>query len=165
VEERVEELPLVRSADARRLDPLTVLIEVVEREPVLTVQGRGEHVLVDRDGIVLAEGRVDELPVVRLREAPPAPGEQVEEHPALANAHRAWRSLSGPLRADVVRYDARDPDDLTLRLRSGVDVRFGRAERVDEKVRALGAVLEDLGDTPVAAIDVRAPSAPVVTPP
>jgi hypothetical protein len=41
-------------------------------------------------------------------------------------------------------------------------VRFGRAERVDEKVRALGAILGDVGDSPVTVIDVRAPSAPVV---
>ncbi len=31
-----------------------------------------------------------------------------------------------------------------------------------EKVRALGAVLEDVGSTPITRIDVRAPGAPVV---
>ncbi|MFA9428933.1 cell division protein FtsQ/DivIB [Egicoccus sp. AB-alg2] len=164
-EDRVERLPLVRDASARRVDPLTVEIRVAERVPALNVRHGDERVLVDRDGVVVAEGNLRGLPQIRVDEAPPAPGEDVTAQPALANAHRAWRELSGPLRAEVVRYDASGPDELDLRLASGVTVRFGRAERVDEKVRSLGAVLEDLGDTEVEAIDVRAPSSPVVTPP
>jgi cell division protein FtsQ len=162
VEERVEALPLVRDASARRLDPLTVRIAVRERQPVLNVVAGRQAVLVDRDGIVLAEGQVDGLPVIRLQDAPPAPGEEVTATPALANAHATWRSLSGPLRAEVERYEADGPDELSLVLRSGVEVRFGRADRVDEKVRALGAVLDDVGVADVAIIDVRAPGAPVV---
>jgi cell division protein FtsQ len=163
VEERVEELALVREASARRLDPLTVRIEVTERQPSLNLRGGDDRRLVDRDGIVLAEGWVDGLPEVRLPEGAPAPGEEVGADAALANAHQAWRSLSGPLRAEVVRYDAAGPDELTLRLRSGTEVRFGRAERVDEKVRALGAVLDDVAEVEVAVIDVRAPTRPVIT--
>jgi cell division protein FtsQ len=163
VEERVEGLALVREAIARRLDPLTVLIEVTERQPSLNVRQGDDRRLVDREGIVLADGWVDGLPEVRLTGEVPAPGEEVAAEPGLANAHRAWRSLSGPLRAEVVRYDAGGPDELTLRLRSGTEVRFGRAERVDEKVRALGAVLEDVAEVEVAVIDVRAPSRPVIT--
>jgi cell division protein FtsQ len=159
---RVETLPLVRRARIQRLDPLSVRIEVQEREPSLIAAGRGRQVLVDRDGVVIADGAVDGLPVVALRDAPPEVGEDVTAVPALANAHRAWRGLSGDLRVAVARYDARGPDDLWLELRSGVEVRFGRADRIDEKVRALGAILGDVGDTPVQVIDVRAPSAPVV---
>lgn len=164
-EARVEALPLVREATARRLDPLTVHIEVTERVPAVNVTGGGDAVLVDRDGVVVETGRLDELPEIVLDAAPPTPGERVDALPALANAHRAWRGLSGPLRTEVVRYHAGGPDELDLELASGVRVHFGRAERIDEKVRALGAVLEDLDGTPVASIDVRAPSTPVITPP
>ncbi|GGI04333.1 cell division protein FtsQ/DivIB [Egicoccus halophilus] len=164
-EQRVEALPLVRDAEARRLDPLTVQIAVVEREPVLVARGDGQEVLLDREGVVIAQGSLDGLAVVELPGAPPAPGERTDADAALANAHQAWRGLSGPLRAEVVRYVAGSADDLRLRLASGTEVRFGRAERMDEKVRALGAVLEDLDGTEVASIDVRAPSRPVVTPP
>ncbi|WP_052667693.1 cell division protein FtsQ/DivIB [Nitriliruptor alkaliphilus] len=164
VEERVEALALVATADARRLDPLRVRIEVVERVPVLVARGDGRELLVDRTGLVLAPGSVDGLPAVRLAEAPPPPGERGPDRGPLAEAVTAWRGLSGPLRAEVVRYDAREAGELDLELRSGVTVRFGRAERIDEKVRALGAVLEDVGDTPVSTIDVRAPARPVVVP-
>ena len=168
--ERVEDLPLVERAEGRRTDPLTVHLEVVERTPVLTVRGEDVVRFVDRAGVVIDE--VDEEedealigPEIVLGSEPPEVGERVTDEPALANAHATWLGLSGPLRADVVRYRAAGPDELTLELRSGIEVRFGRAERVDEKVRALGAVLEDVGETPIEAIDVRAPTAPVVIAP
>ncbi len=164
-EQQVEDLALVRSADARRADPLTVSITVVERQPAVAVTGDGHERVVDRDGIVLLDDVGDGLPVIELSDAPPEPGADVADHAALANAHRAWRGLSGPLRSEVVRYVAADVDDLELELRTGERVRFGRADRIDEKVRALGAVLEDVGDAPVEVIDVRAPGAPVVVGP
>ncbi len=167
VTERIEELPLVRRATARRTDPLSVRIEVVERVPALVASGDGTSRYVDREGVVVDDPGPDDqgppaLPVVALADAPPPVGERVAADPALANAHAVWSGLSGSLRAEVVVYRAAGPSELTLELASGIEVRFGRAERTDEKVRALGAVLDDIGDTPVRSIDVRAPQAPVV---
>ncbi len=167
--DRVTALPLVRRAEAGRLDPLTVRIEIEERTPRIVAAGGDERRLLDAEGIVIdevdAEGDAElvaSLPEIHLPGAPPAVGERVEDDQTLANAHAAWSGLSGPIRAEVVRLDAAGPDELTLQLRAGIAVRFGRAERVAEKVRALGAVLEDIGDTPIEMIDVRAPRAPVV---
>ena len=160
--ERVEQLALVRTASISRVDPLTVRIQVTEREPVLVVRGDGRSVLVDRDGVVLLEGQVPQLPVIHLESEPPEPGHEVGDDPALANAHATWRGLSGPLRAQVVEYEATGSHELVLHLASGVEVRFGRAERMDEKIRALGAVLADVGSTPIRVVDVRAPRAPTV---
>jgi cell division protein FtsQ len=169
VEERVRALPLVGAVDAHRLDPLTVRIAVTEREPALVLRGDGEPVLADRTGVVIgpADGTLaapDGLPVLALPGPPPAPGEGGPDGGPAAAAVTVWRGLSGPLRAEVERVRAASADDLTLDLGSGVEVRFGAAERIDEKVRALGAVLEDVRDTPVTAIDVRAPMRPVVVP-
>ena len=164
-EAQVAELPLVASADAQRVDPLTVEIEVRERQPSLIAVGDATSVLIDREGIVLIEEELDGLPVIELSTSPPPPGSDVQEDEALANAHAVWQGLSGPLRAEVVRYVAPDVEGLVLMLDRGIEVRFGSAERIDEKVRALGAILEDVGETPIAAIDVRAPRAPVVVPP
>lgn len=164
VEDRVRSLPLVRDVTARRLDPLTVRIEVTERAPVLVARGDGGAVLVDREGVAFEPGSVDGLPEIALSGEPPALGERGPADGPLAAAVRVWRGLSGPLRTEVVAYDARETEELDLTLRSGVTVRFGRAERIDEKVRALGAVLEDVDDEDVTAIDVRAPARPVVVP-
>jgi cell division protein FtsQ len=163
-EERVARLPLVASVDARRADPLTVVIAVVEREPVVTaVKGR-KRVLVDASGLVIDRGRSPGTMVVRMpgRAALPEPGERVATSPPLADAHAIFVQLSGPLRGRIDHLIARGARDVVLVLDSGVRVRMGGPDRLDEKVRSLGAVLEDLGDTRVAVIDVRAPGSPAV---
>lgn len=163
--ERVEALPLVASADVRRLDPLTVLIDVTERVPVAVVEAGASSVLVDADGIVIAEGREDGLAVIRISDGPvPQPGAPIARAPAAANAHAALAALPGPVRSLVASYVAEGPDELVLELLDGTLVRFGRADRVDEKARALGAVIEDLAGRTVELIDVRAPERPVVVP-
>lgn len=162
--ERVVALPLVRDATVERATPTVVRIVVEERSPVLVVRGGGVQRLVDRDGVVLAEGAAPGIAEVRTTVAPPAVGEVVDPASLLGDALLVWRGLSGPVRAQLVRIDAVAADDLTLVLDSGTRVRIGRAERLDEKVRAFGAIAEDLGDVAVRVIDVRSPTAPVVVP-
>jgi cell division protein FtsQ len=163
--ERVEALPLVERADVRRVDPLTVLVEVEERQPAAVVRHGDDTVLVDREGVVLATGSEPGLPLIRMPEGRlPRPGQGIDRAPAAANAHAALGQLPGPVRSLVSSYVARAEDELVLRLASGTRVRFGRADQVAEKARALGAVLEDVGERSVAVIDVRAPSRPVVDP-
>ena len=162
IADRVESLPLVHAATVHRADPLTVRIEVEERTPVLVVAGDDGQVLIDREGVVIDTDGHPALVTVAIDGPTPSVGATVAADDALANAHAVWQGLSGPLRAAVGRYLAGGPDDLTLELTSGVEVDFGRAERMDEKVRALGAVLEDIGTVTVERIDVRAPRAPVV---
>lgn len=163
--ERVEELPLVHTAEVRRLDPLTVLVDVTERVPAAVVVHGGRAILVDDEGVVVAEGREEGLPVIEVPgQRLPEPGATLRRAPAAANAHAALAALPGPVRSLVATYVAEGPDELQLRLLDGTRVRFGRAERVDEKARALGAVLEDLQGRTVETIDVRAPGRPVVVP-
>lgn len=158
----VEQLTLVRSVSVRRSGLRTVIIDVRERAPVYTAEHRTTSVLVDRDGVVMDRGREPGLPVVRLVTSPPVPGALVASHAALANAHRAWTGLSGPLRSRVVAMDAPDEDGLELLLDTGQTVRFGRAEFLEEKIRALGAILDDVAGSEVVLIDVRVPGFPVV---
>lgn len=161
---RVEELPWVRSADIRRRDPLTVRITIQERRPVMTVTAGGRSVLVDADGTVPGHGNDDRLPVLALSGGHlPQPGESLRDRPAAWNALAVYTGLPGPLRPQIARVEATGADEAELVLRSGTRVRFGRADRLDEKARTLGALLGEL-ETPAQTIDVRAPSNPVVVP-
>lgn len=162
VEARVEALTLVRSVDVSRRDLRHVVIRVVEREPVYSVVHRRSSVLVDREGVVIDEGSDPRLPTVRLSTAPPGPGGLVASHAALANAHRVWTGLSGPLRSRVIELRAPDEDGLEIVLDEGPVVRFGRAEMMEEKVRAMGAILDDVAGSEVTLIDVRVPGFPVI---
>lgn len=164
-ERRVEALALVADADIRRVDPLTVRISITERRPVVVAVGGGRHALVSEEGVVIAPGSEPGLPVVELLAGGiPAVGGTVEASPPLHAALAIHRGISGPLRTEVVRYVARADDDVDAVLASGITVRLGSADRLDEKSRALGAVLEDLAGAVVGTVDVRAPRAPVVRP-
>lgn len=165
-EERVEALPRVRSATVRRADPLTVVIEVEERRPALLVEAGEERLLLDTEGVVIAEARGgDDLPRIVLGPGVDvAVGQGVDDVPALAAAVAVHDGLPGPLRARVVTYRSDRDRGVELVLDTGTLVRFGDDRRVDEKSRALAAVLEDLGGRAVGTIDVRAPRAPVVVP-
>lgn len=163
VEDRIRALPLVADVRAARADPLTVVLVVEERVPVLVARVADQAVLVDTDGVVVARGSEDGLPVVRIGGQLPDPGEPVSRRPGLANAHAVYMALPGPLRTSTAHYEAQQADEVVLVLHDGTRVRFGNATRLDEKVRALGAVLDDLGDTPVSVIDVRAPTSPTVS--
>lgn len=164
VERRIESLPLVDAVAVGRDGPLGLVIDVEEVAPAVTVRYADGAVLLDRSGLVLGTGTARGTPTVRLPGEAPPPGTRVASDPVLAAAHAVVLGLPGPLGSlvDVVRATA--PDDVRLVLDSGTVVRWGDEGRADEKARALGAVLEDLDDRVVAAIDVRAPSAPTVVP-
>lgn len=163
-EARLEALPLVREAEASRVDPLTVRIVVHERAPVLVAAAGRASVLIDPEGVVIAPGRVEGLPVIVLPATTtlPAPGEEVAARPGLGAAFAIYRRLPTAILLRVARLAAHGPDDVDLLLDGGVQVRFGRASRIDEKVRALEAVLADVEGVAVTSIDVRAPATPVV---
>lgn len=164
VTERVEQMPLVDRAEVSRIGALGLRIEVHEAAPVLTARFPSASLLVSEQGLVLGEGEAPGTPVVDVGGPTPEAGERVGSVPALAVAHAVLLQLPGPLAALVERADARAADDLRLVLEGGVVVRWGDATRTDEKVRAVGAVLEDLGARAVSVVDVRAPMAPTVTP-
>lgn len=163
--QRVEALPLVRRARVRRIDPLTVRIEVVERQPVLVLLGRDGPALVDADGVVVAAGMEEGLPVLATRDSSLPPlGAKVDTVPEAANAFAVYTALPAPLRTEVQRYDAHGPNDVELVLANGVRARFGRADRVADKARIMRVLIDDLQGTPIAAVDLRAPSNPVAVP-
>ncbi len=162
--ERVEALPLVAHADVRRIGAVAVRIDIVERVPELVGRLGESGVLVDAEGIVIATGQDPVLTQVRVSQGRlPQPGVRLGPDSALGAGHRVWQGLSGPLRAEVDHIEARSSADVDVLLADGTRVRFGRPDLLDEKVRALGALLEELAGERVRVIDVRAPANPTVS--
>jgi len=176
--DRVEALPWVHTAGARRLPPSTVEVRVVVRQPVMVIRLPDAAWLVDAGGVVVAGGSRPGLPeVLAPHSVVPGVGGEVRDA-ALRNALDARARLPVDLRAVIERYEAPSARDLRLRLRGGVVVRFGAAEDVEAKARSVLLLLEQarvqagrrepgtggerrLG---VAEIDVRAPDNPVIVP-
>ena len=174
VRDDVERLPWVRSVDVARRPPSTISVAVDVRVPVAVVRLPETSWLLDGDGVVVGGGVDEDLVVI---DAPssvlPGPGVETSDS-AVRNALEVHQSLPGPLRAQVDRYEA--PSDRSLRLHladSDVWVRFGRAERVDDKAQVIGLLLEQAREQAqvqgrsglgVAELDVRAPDNPVLIP-
>lgn len=178
--ERIEELPWVHEARARRIPPSTVELRVTPREPVAVVRVPNATWLVDAGGVVVAGGSQDGLvEITAPNSVVPGVGTEVRDA-ALRNALAAHAQLPAVLRATVVRYEAPSGRDLRLHLTHGVVVRFGVAEQVEAKARSVDLLLKqarmqterrsvagddvtgvDLG---IAEVDVRAPDNPVLVP-
>ena len=196
---RVEDLAWVKDARVRRL-PGAIEIRVVPRVAAATVRLPGTAWMIDEDGWVMGGGAPPELVVIEAPDAvlPPV-GERVT-HDGVRNALAVHASLPDGLRAMVDRYHAPSARGLRLHLAApaaadaaapahgdaqeprtapGIWVRFGRAERVEDKARVIGLMLDQArgqaaqagqvvpdGQLPpgIAEVDVRAPDNPVLVP-
>jgi cell division protein FtsQ len=165
VARRVEALPWVLRARARRRWPGTVVVDVRERTAVAAVAAPGGRwALADGTGRILAlEGTGPAgLPAVRGAPAPGRPGT-----PGPASAARSLRvaaALPAPLRPRVAEVVADPAGELELHLRDpGGVVRLGPADQLPAKLSAALTVLEKVGLGGFTVLDVRVPAAPVLT--
>lgn len=164
----VTRLPWVRTAEVRRRWPGTVVVEVVERTPVAAVPATGEGwTLLDADGRQLAVEVAPAPEVVRIEVDPRDPelGEAVQTRTrsVLALAASVPPALSGRLVA--LRPGRSGSVQGTVALRDGgsATVDFGRPDQVQAKWVALVTVLDGVEPAGLTRIDVRVPSAPVLT--
>lgn len=163
---RLERDPWIAEASVHRSLPSTVRIAVVERTPAAIVRSALPSLLVADDGTVLGPldaqpGTAPGLPVIA------GPGSLSSGEGATEVwAARALGPMDAALRARVRRITVGAEGSLTLRLRSGTLVRYGRVEETARKAAAIEGVVEwaiENGRT-LASIDVRAPEAPTAEP-
>jgi cell division protein FtsQ len=163
VRDRIQALPLVRSARVVRAAPSRLRIVVQERSPsfvLQTLEGRwyldGEATMLD-ETTTAAPG----LPTIQIdSELAADPGDRVRAR-TLEAAVRLWGSLPASLRTGATAIDATSPAGLTL-VRSGMTVRFGTLERLGEKLDAIRLVMDRVrrSGSRVVVLDVRSPSRP-----
>ena len=165
VARRVEALPWVRQATARRQWPGTVRIDLVERRPSAVLPaGESRWARADSTGRVLDVGpeKPTGLPVIANVPLPGPPGSQVG--PPARPALRVAAALPDGLRPRVADVAVVDGGEVELALTSpGGVVRLGRPTGLGQKLGVLATILAraDLGG--VQVIDVRVPRAPALT--
>lgn len=164
VARRVGRLPWVEQVSVQRRWPGTVEVEVTERQPVAAVEGAaGGWALVDAGGRVLAIVAEPERGLVPLRPAHPPgpPGARVD--PATSAALGVASALGGPLvdRVSAVSVQPSGHVDITVPPRT--TVRLGPPTAVEEKLLALATLAEHVDLRGVTVVDLRVPSAPVLT--
>ena len=161
---RVERLPWVDDADVRREWPGTVVVTVTERRPAASVRARGGGwMLVDASGRLLARRPLPQegLPAIEGGTWADDPGGDLGA-PAraalrVANAIPAERVPAVPVVAVL------DGGELELRLAPSGVARLGSADQLEAKLLAVFTVLDRVDLRGLERLDVRVPSAPVVT--
>jgi cell division protein FtsQ len=165
---RIEAIPYVATARVHRRLPDTMTIVVTERVPYAFIESGGIDVTVDRAMRVLQTGvppdRADSLPVFATQSTSvPAPGAFVTDPDVNAFEAIEDQLQSAQIDARRVAYDRFGDVDVTLR--NGILIQLGdRTIQLEEKIAMIEPVLAkvDRGKRKVAAIDLRAPTTPVV---
>jgi cell division protein FtsQ len=164
--DRVERLPWVGRVRVVRAWPATVKIEVHERAPAAVIQVTEARVaLVDGGGRVLAiepsgsEAQPADGGPVTLTgvDGRVAEGEwlPLDSRAALAVALAARERLPGVVASVSTELDAA--------LVEGGMVRFGSADRIDDKLTAVETVLDQVDTGCLDTLDVRVPGSPALT--
>ena len=165
VARRVAALPAIRSASVRRCPPHTVVIKVVEREPVMFVRSARGPLYLDRDGVCFQRSG-DETPAVEVVGIP--------SHRFVPGRRLADRCVSVAVQTCIVaRAEGLAPrrmvvgpaGEINLLLAGGATLKLGEPERLTEKLHKARLALEALkGRGPIEYVDVSCPDAVVWKP-
>jgi cell division protein FtsQ len=162
IRSRVLELPTVRAAAIDRAFPSTLRIMVAPERPVAVIRQRSDAWLVAGHGRVIeavARRPLPRLPRIWVaRSTTVAPGSTISGEPGTAAA-TAGRLRAAGLSSRVATIRVGD-EGLTLKLRSGLEVRLGPAADVGLKLRVAARLLPLLGAED-AYLDVSLPERPV----
>lgn len=152
----VRQYPSVASVRASADLPDRLRIEVRSRTPVAALDTGQRRIAVASDGVLLTGSGTDGLPLVKVA-APPG-GQRVRgEGPAAIVALLA--AAPQPLRSRAERAFL-GPDGLTVVLRDGPRLRFGRGDRLTAKWAAAARVLADEEARGATYLDLRLPERP-----
>lgn len=161
--ERIESIPWIRTARVERILPSKLRVLVVERTAELVVRTPAGPYLVDAGGLVLQQGDESLVEMVNLPVQELRVGVHID-HPAFRHAWRAYELLWESVRSRVVSISASTVDQVKFNLHGGPQIFFGAAEQIDEKNRAVDAMLGELAGTDPGdiTVDVRVPSRPTL---
>jgi len=151
--EAVERFASVAGLRVRTDFPHDLRVEVIEHEPVATLQSGGGRVPATGAGVLLEGVRASDLPIVTSR-TPPRDG-RVTDRRALA-ALRIAAAAPPELRARSERVEWRE-DGLSLDLRDGPELIFGGPGDARAKWVAAARVLAEDSSAGATYLDLRVP--------
>jgi len=158
--------PWVRSATVERQFPAIVRIKLNERASVASLSSPRAQYLIDKTGFVLARrGPLADsgLPLITDVDAGTVEvGERVK-NAVLADALKAFLSLSPQLQRTVDTIQAPAGDKLVFITREGLEIDYGKAEDMEAKNEVINRVLKEESGK-IIVIDVRVVTNPTTKP-
>lgn len=154
IDQALREFPVIRSYRTETVPPGTIVVTVVEREPVVSIASpAGDFLYVDAAGVTVARSpeRMPGVPLVTESGA-------ALPNPAFDAAVEVLLAMPDALRDQLDTIQAKTRDDVWLTL-AGVTqaVKWGSADDSATKVRLLEALRATFGQTP-GTFDVSATS-------
>ena len=157
---RVATIPDIGQVTIRRGFPASLTIVVTERTPFAQIRAGQEIAVVDRDLRVLQAAASTTLPQLLVRVALPAAGQFIKDE-RVTRLRDDYESLAAAhVVVGALRYDRFG--DLTAVTPRGVQLLLGDDEDLARKIALIGPILSQTAGRKIAAIDLRAPSTPVV---
>jgi cell division protein FtsQ len=164
MQERIESIPYVDLARVHRYLPARVVVEVNERVPVAVLMARNGDYLVDQRLRVLEDAPADAqqpqfvMPAISVGKI----GDFIEDDKLVALRNDADKIADAHIDAHSFSYDRYG--DLVVELRGGVRVLLGDQTDLEKKIALVDPILQQVAKAkkPIATIDLRALSAPVV---
>ena len=158
ITQKLAQFPLIRSYTTESVPPHTLIVTIVERQPIGMVDNGSDYAVVDPAGVVI-ESAPDRVPGIPVIDA----GQPTITNPAFASAIEVLLALPTELRARVQTISATTKDDVTFVLADDIQsVIWGSADRSAFKARVLAALVATQPPTARLEFDVSAPDAPVV---
>ena len=156
IQTRLSRLEAVESVRVERDWPRTVRIEVVERTPVAWTRVDGRIRGLDRYGVDYRTFQRPPEGLVEVSSSASDPRQRPLAIAAAATVVAALREQAPSLTRAVRAVEAPSRDAVTLVLTQGREVTWGSADRTDQKLEVLGALLR----IDAAGYDVSAPEQP-----
>jgi cell division protein FtsQ len=155
VRERLERVPLVKSASVRKLYPHELVVTLTERQPHGLWQLDGELFVIAADGTV-----IDLMQDERFVDLPLVVGEQANMR---TGEYLALREAAGPLKGRIRAGTLVSGRRWTLKFDNGLDVRLPELGAAEALARLVKLEREQrILEKDVLAIDLRIPDRVVV---
>ena len=158
LQDDLADFPLIRSYTTETIPPSTLVIHVVERAPIGSVEVGGGYALVDPAGVVIERSadRIAGVPVIDT-------GGDGTDSEAFRAAVEVLVAMPDSVLGRLDTITATTKDDVRLTLTdTGADILWGSADQSDVKARVLTALLQNLPNA--SEFNVTAPGRASATP-
>jgi len=155
VRERLERVPLIKSASVRKLYPNELVVTLSERQPHAVWQLNGELFIIAADGTV-----IDLMQDARFADLPFVVGERAN---ARTKDYLALLDIAGPLKGRIRAGTLVSGRRWTLKMDNGLDVRLPETGVAEAMARLVKLEREQkILEKDVIAVDLRMPDRVVV---
>ncbi|HAA08660.1 MAG: cell division protein FtsQ/DivIB [Syntrophomonadaceae bacterium] len=173
VSKAVELHPMVKEAQLVRHLPRTLEIKVTERVMWAVIPAINEFLIIDSEGVCINKSLQFPTPEIPVITVDPVPQQiimgQAVEPQGVDFIRKIWDELSEQERAQISDFHfTSTSQELIIYTAEGTEIRFGKKERLDEKLSVISQVFKleqeflEAGQDALVYVDVRYKGQPVV---